>query len=281
MELGKYIVRHCGSLPLAIVVLGGLLATKHELDEWEMVRRKSVITLARAKAKVESQEGRFSLELPCLAIPSQGMLSVFEPSSGRRLAVCYLGDRGVDSTGRGYVNPYPVDVCVTGLNDLPGILNSPILSNSYRLVRYSSFRIHGNFLMQEEQNLLRQLLGFHHLQKMYLGGFLNLVKMPNQFPPNLTKLTLNISYLREDPMPTLKKLSNLRSLSLEFECLHWEGDGLFCSNTKAPSNEIGGSYSCGSGGFPELKFLFLYGIHTLEEWMVEEGAMPSLLLLGS
>ena len=24
-----------------------------------------------------------------------------------RLAVCYLGDRGVDSTGRGYVNPYP------------------------------------------------------------------------------------------------------------------------------------------------------------------------------
>ncbi|KAL7206876.1 hypothetical protein ACSBR2_019555 [Camellia fascicularis] len=39
MELGKEMVKHCGGLPLAIVVLGGLLANKHEMEEWKMVSR--------------------------------------------------------------------------------------------------------------------------------------------------------------------------------------------------------------------------------------------------
>ncbi|PPD72845.1 hypothetical protein GOBAR_DD30247 [Gossypium barbadense] len=36
-KLGKKMVKNCGGLPLAIVVLGGLLATKWSLAEWEMV----------------------------------------------------------------------------------------------------------------------------------------------------------------------------------------------------------------------------------------------------
>ncbi|KAL7235034.1 hypothetical protein ACSBR1_018502 [Camellia fascicularis] len=36
MELGKEMVKQCGGLPLAIVVLGGLLANKHKMEEWEM-----------------------------------------------------------------------------------------------------------------------------------------------------------------------------------------------------------------------------------------------------
>ncbi|CAL5444784.1 unnamed protein product [Camellia sinensis] len=35
--LGRNVAKLCGGLPLAIIVLGGLLATKHTLREWEMV----------------------------------------------------------------------------------------------------------------------------------------------------------------------------------------------------------------------------------------------------
>ncbi|KAE8718050.1 Disease resistance protein RPP8 [Hibiscus syriacus] len=39
-NLGREMVKKCGGLPLAIVVLGGLLATKQTQDQWEMVHRK-------------------------------------------------------------------------------------------------------------------------------------------------------------------------------------------------------------------------------------------------
>ncbi|OMO54253.1 Disease resistance protein [Corchorus olitorius] len=39
-KLGKDMVKKCGGLPLAIVVLGGLLATKRSVAQWERVQRK-------------------------------------------------------------------------------------------------------------------------------------------------------------------------------------------------------------------------------------------------
>ncbi|KAL5566405.1 hypothetical protein UlMin_029569 [Ulmus minor] len=38
-KLGKDMVKYCGGLPLAIVVLAGLLSTKHTTDEWEAVKQ--------------------------------------------------------------------------------------------------------------------------------------------------------------------------------------------------------------------------------------------------
>lgn len=38
-KLGRQMVKHCGGLPLAVTVLGGLLATKHSLREWQMVHQ--------------------------------------------------------------------------------------------------------------------------------------------------------------------------------------------------------------------------------------------------
>ncbi|XP_015577888.2 putative disease resistance protein At1g50180 [Ricinus communis] len=38
-KLGREMVKKCGALPLAVVVLGGLLATKKTLKEWEIVQR--------------------------------------------------------------------------------------------------------------------------------------------------------------------------------------------------------------------------------------------------
>ncbi|XP_071725376.1 putative disease resistance protein At1g50180 [Rutidosis leptorrhynchoides] len=40
VEVGKAIMRKCGGLPLALVVIGSLLATKHSLDEWTKVHKR-------------------------------------------------------------------------------------------------------------------------------------------------------------------------------------------------------------------------------------------------
>ncbi|KAE9447306.1 hypothetical protein C3L33_20764, partial [Rhododendron williamsianum] len=79
---------------------------------------------------------------------------------------------------------------------------------------------------------------------------------PNAFPPNLTQLRLFTGGLKEDPMPTLEKLPNLRWLTVEGE---WK------------------EMVCSAGGFPQLINLYLWEIDDVEEWRVERGAMPSLL----
>ncbi|TYG47629.1 hypothetical protein E1A91_D11G343900v1 [Gossypium mustelinum] len=62
-------------------------------------------------------------------------------------------------------------------------------------------------------------------------------------------------------MPTLEKLPNLRVL--EFEGI-FKGKEMFCS----------------AQGFPRLESLSLWSLHNLEEWKVDEGAMPSRLEIG-
>ncbi|KAG6666607.1 hypothetical protein CIPAW_01G043500 [Carya illinoinensis] len=48
-SIGKEMVRYCKGLPLAIIVLGGLLATKHTSEEWDQVHEK-------VKSSLHSQE---------------------------------------------------------------------------------------------------------------------------------------------------------------------------------------------------------------------------------
>ncbi|KAK6946397.1 NB-ARC [Dillenia turbinata] len=48
-ELGKEVVKKCSGLPLAIVVLGGLLATKTSLEAWEKVSQNIGLQLRKAE----------------------------------------------------------------------------------------------------------------------------------------------------------------------------------------------------------------------------------------
>ncbi|KAL7236952.1 hypothetical protein ACSBR1_020106 [Camellia fascicularis] len=113
--------------------------------------------------------------------------------------------------------------------DLVVMLKSPILNNSNCLLQYSFFWISGDFQTEEEQSLLRQLLGCHHLCQLSLWGYLNLVsKFPDHFPPNLTYLRVGNTELEEDPMPTLEKLPNLRSLFLDWNS--YIGKEMVCSS---------------------------------------------------
>ncbi|KAJ1695490.1 hypothetical protein LUZ63_012188 [Rhynchospora breviuscula] len=78
------------------------------------------------------------------------------------------------------------------------------------------------------------------------------------FPPRLLKLTLRRSFLEQDPMQELEKLSNLRVLRLLYES--YKGEQLICS----------------AGGFRRLQQLKLHGLSSLKELKVEDGAMPLL-----
>ncbi|XVE93771.1 hypothetical protein REPUB_Repub01dG0223400 [Reevesia pubescens] len=49
MELGKNMVKQCAGLPLAIVVLGGILATKYSLNEWLTVHENVMSYLRRGR----------------------------------------------------------------------------------------------------------------------------------------------------------------------------------------------------------------------------------------
>ncbi|XP_058114550.1 putative disease resistance protein At1g50180 [Magnolia sinica] len=113
----------------------------------------------------------------------------------------------------------------------------------------------------EDRALVLSLPNLPHLlklSKLYLAE--GLETLP-EFPTNLTKLTLEWSGLKEDPMATLEKLKSLRILRLLY------------------GSYMGKEMACSAQGFPLLESLYLHKLDELEEWRVDEGAMPSLLHL--
>ncbi|KAF8394042.1 hypothetical protein HHK36_020244 [Tetracentron sinense] len=106
---------------------------------------------------------------------------------------------------------------------------------------------------------LKPICRCNGLSKLRLYGRIeNLVPENNPFPLNLTKLRLNDSQLEQDPMAILENLPRLKILLL--------GSNSF----------IGKEKICSTRGFPQLELLMLSVLGELEEWRVEEGAMPSL-----
>ncbi|KAI7985784.1 putative disease resistance protein [Camellia lanceoleosa] len=112
---------------------------------------------------------------------------------------------------------------------------------------------------QVELTLVKQLLGCHHLYKLYIDVIIpELPKYCQGFSPSLIELTLVGCKLKEDPMSTLERLPNLQYLQLKFAA--FEGNKMVCS----------------ANGFPQLKTLFLTHLRYMKEWEVEKGAMPNL-----
>ncbi|XP_039139866.1 disease resistance protein RPP8-like [Dioscorea cayenensis subsp. rotundata] len=75
---------------------------------------------------------------------------------------------------------------------------------------------------------------------------------------NLIKLTLKFSFLVEDPLVTLGKLDNLQVLVLYNDAF------------------VGREMVCLEKGFPQLKRLEFGDLDSLEEWKIEDEAMPRL-----
>ena len=107
---------------------------------------------------------------------------------------------------------------------------------------------------------LPSLLDHTNLSSIYLLGRLR-TSVISKFPDNLIEITLSASALSEDPMQKLDKLPKLRILQL-FSVSYVE------NNMCCPENS-----------FPQLQILRLWKLEGLEDWIVQEGALPHLRVL--
>ncbi|KAJ4733207.1 Disease resistance protein (CC-NBS-LRR class) family protein [Rhynchospora pubera] len=106
-----------------------------------------------------------------------------------------------------------------------------------------------------------------------------------KIPPNLTKLTLTKSGLKEDIMPRLGRLKALKFLCLQADA--YNGEQMVClvegfpqlqflelSNLKCLKK-----WEVREEGFSQLQSLKLIKLENLEEWVVEEKGMSKLTTL--
>ncbi|XP_039129101.1 probable disease resistance protein RF9 [Dioscorea cayenensis subsp. rotundata] len=96
------------------------------------------------------------------------------------------------------------------------------------------------------------------LQVLYLHGRLEGLPDVTCMPASLTKLTFELTMLREDPLLKLGKLDNLQVLRLRHHAF------------------VGREMICSEKGFPQLKVLELNSLHELKLWSIEDEAMPKL-----
>ncbi|KAK2983787.1 hypothetical protein RJ640_017190 [Escallonia rubra] len=101
-----------------------------------------------------------------------------------------------------------------------------------------------------------QLLSFStRLLYLHLRGAIDELPASSSFPESLASLILTESKFKEDPMPMLESLPNLRSLEL---IRVYHGNKIVCS----------------ASGFRQLEVIRISDLGELEEWQVEEGAIP-------
>ncbi|RVW25360.1 putative disease resistance protein [Vitis vinifera] len=105
---------------------------------------------------------------------------------------------------------------------------------------------------------LKPLVTLVNLSYIYLLGRLKNPSIMSQFPYSLIDLTLSASGLVEDPMQSLDRLPNLRSLKL------------------LAKSYLGKNMLCSFGGFPQFRVLKLWKLEQLEEWNIEKGALQAL-----
>lgn len=105
---------------------------------------------------------------------------------------------------------------------------------------------------------LQPLSALEKLSNLNLLGKLQKLPEVVQFPPNIKVLTLSVSQLVDDPMPTLGKLPRLTVLRL------------------LANSYNGREIVCPPETFTELRVLKLWMLKDLTEWKLEEGTMEKL-----
>ncbi|BBN67406.1 Disease resistance protein CC-NBS-LRR class family [Prunus dulcis] len=143
-------------------------------------------------------------------------------------------------------------------------LEELLRSASSTLNRIQSLFVKNDVGVNIQEEVMQIVLSCCRIYKLKLYGPIKELSTDPQHYPNLTKLSLCECHLEDDQMAILERLPNLRILSLQSLS--------FQESTK--------TLVCSSGGFLRLETLSLEDLKTLEEWRIEEGAMPSLLQLG-
>ncbi|KAJ9554085.1 hypothetical protein OSB04_018130 [Centaurea solstitialis] len=110
-------------------------------------------------------------------------------------------------------------------------------------------------------NIIKDFSGLESLSQLYLLGHLPKSLDFSKIPCGVKVLTLSVSQLEEDPMPTLSQLSNL--IVLRLLAASYKGEEM-CF----PAN-----------GFPALRVLKLWKLENLKKLTVKEGTMQKLQTL--
>ncbi|XP_039144925.1 probable disease resistance protein RF45 [Dioscorea cayenensis subsp. rotundata] len=154
--------------------------------------------------------------------------------------------------------PKLTNLCELSINEVFNDHADALSSLLQKLGRLASLRIFGDEIPSD--NIITAFSNQHYLKKLTLGGSLNLKQLPHNdvFPQQLVELHLEHSKLEQDPMATLEKLPCLKCLQLWH--YSYRGKQMICSAT----------------GFPQLLYLEIVNLYELEEWKIEEKAMPCL-----
>ncbi|KAI5438893.1 hypothetical protein KIW84_024569 [Lathyrus oleraceus] len=144
-----------------------------------------------------------------------------------------------------------------GINGLSGPVVNSVLSSIQGLHNLHSLSLS---LQSEEDEfpIFMHLSQCTQLQKLSLNGKIKKLPDPHEFPPNMLKLTLHNSHLQKESIAKLERLPKLKMLLLGKGAYNWA------------------ELSFGAEGFSQLHVLRLILLKELEEWKVEEKAMPML-----
>ncbi|XP_024989954.1 probable disease resistance RPP8-like protein 2 [Cynara cardunculus var. scolymus] len=134
-----------------------------------------------------------------------------------------------------------------------------IASRIQSLSSLQSLRLRSKDKMGRPSELIvKPFSNLKNLSQLYLLGHLRKPLPWYQIPPGLKVLTLSVSQLENDPMPTLSQLSSLMVLRL------------------LASSYVGEEMHCPENGFPALRVLKLWKLEHLKIFTVHEGTMQKL-----
>ncbi|XP_028101614.1 putative late blight resistance protein homolog R1B-8 [Camellia sinensis] len=240
IEIGKQIMKKCEGLPLAIVVMAGLLAKDNKAQEsWEQV--------AQSKSLEEVAEDY--------------LMDLIQRSLGRanyHVSLC-SEEAVVDHS-----QPSILENLRTIANFNPCGSIQDLLARTPYLTKLG---ICGHLLSSDSENLMFPNLEFlRHLETLKLHNNI-LPRYPStlgevKFPANIKRLTLKSTRLKWEEISVLGML--LPSLELlKLEC----------------NAAWGSQWATTDGGFPRLKFLRLRSLN-VKQWITCSSHFPSLQYLS-
>ncbi|XP_022738742.1 putative disease resistance protein At1g50180 [Durio zibethinus] len=106
--------------------------------------------------------------------------------------------------------------------------------------------------------LFTQFSALQNLVKLHMRGTIRQLPSSQEFPPNLSQLTLAHTHLKQASVGILENLPRL--LILRLKARSYDGDKMAISVS----------------GFPQLEFLEFHSLESLEELNLEEGAVVRL-----
>ncbi|XP_058114674.1 disease resistance protein RPP13-like isoform X2 [Magnolia sinica] len=247
LKLGREIVEKCHGVPLAIVVVGGLLSSKEPM-EWENVRKTLSLQFSQGEPQISSVLSLSYKDLPYYLKPCFLYLGIFPEDyefPAKKLIQLWAaegflqprGDETLEKVGEDY-------------------LKELVQRSMIQLAQRSSS---GGIKSCRIHDLFRDL----SISKAKEDDFLQVhgENVATLSTSTARRLAIHRNASKKDPLPQLKKLPKLRVLRLLWSS-YWGNKLVFASQ-----------------GFCRLESLHLEGLRKLEDCTVKKRALPNLLHL--